>query len=396
MYSQVIFLQHGVVYSSLTPKGKSSSIGTNYPYFYFFKPLAQIKHEQSIKRSLSTIPTVISYVPQKQLENIITEHLNIYSTKASAYSQKAIFTSKLNFENLSSKLVEKTHHHHIIIHLDLNEIVLTIFKPKLIKEKIHFSVNTVGTHFKNLLDFFEQHKQLFPAFMSTILNNEQLMDILLNINHYLPLRTSSPIIRDLIRALVTAALIQIKNQYGGRTLLNGSLYITGPLVYTIDKPPFLILATAEGLGLKGLWEIFVDNNLSLLGSLIESEQLEEMTYIVLPHLKRYIYYTPFKETPQFIEIMSAQNDINKIIAPSDNIFYFKTPYRYFSSATVITNKGYSNFSLLEPAKPHKLTGIIIDTRKRPFKYGPSPVENTSLKIWLKRLNKPLKITTNGI
>lgn len=223
----------------------------------------------------------------------------------------------------------------------------------------------------------------FLPFVGEHMPEGQIYNTLLNHIYWRPLVTSSHIVRDIWRALLTSQLIELGKYLSIQQFDKGHLYVTGEVPLFVHDAARLQLAAVDGLGLSGAWTVLIDEHYQMLPFLAEGNKnnvfnelsAEKMSLWIIPQVKK---------QKSIVKVKSGDAEYQGIYG---NLYTYSNHVR----SHVIEYDVDGQKTSFELPKHCNVASVTIDTREWPVVYGPNTVAN-SIKIpqWVDRIRKQIK------
>lgn len=223
----------------------------------------------------------------------------------------------------------------------------------------------------------------FLPFVGEHMPEGQIFNTLLNYIYWRPLTTSSLMVRDIWRALLTSQLIELGKYLSVQQFDKGHVYITGEVPLFVHDNPRLQLAAVDGLGLSGAWTVLVDEHYQMLPFLAEGK--ENNVFNELSAEKSSLWIIPqIKKQKSIVKVKFGESEYQGLYG---NLY----TYSIRSKSHVFEYDIDGQKSTIELPKYCNVASVTIDTREWPVVYGPNTVAN-SVKIpqWVDRIRKQIK------
>lgn len=250
--------------------------------------------------------------------------------------------------------------------------------PHSLNQTIHWEYKITTLHFKDVNEYIKRVlRGKYKTFMSEVLSNRDLHNMFINSSFYKSATTSSIKMQDMYRAISTELMYDVVASAKINKAENGIVILTGEVPAFFQNKADLILMLIDTLTLKGLWGIYVDEQISFIPFLQhDPEKFVVPLNALISELS--IIHVPTFKTQDNSNIVYIGD--NKYLGANGDIFRYKVDN--YAEDVIVPNR----FELKIP-KDIKITDVILDLRDRPINYGPHPSNNVvTLKHWLNRLS----------
>ncbi len=224
----------------------------------------------------------------------------------------------------------------------------------------------------------------FLPFVSEHVPEGQMFNTLLNYTYWKTLTTSSPLVRDLYRALVTSQLAEAGKYTNVQSHQKGHVFLTGEIPLFVHDKSRLELALIDGLGLSGEWTVMIDEHYQLVPFLADDREID--VFKELSTEKSSLWIIPqVKKARSIAKIKSGNSEYQGIYG---NLYTYSHQSKLHEFEISIDDEkiGFTVPEFIAVAS------VTIDMRTWPVVYGPNTVAN-SVKIpqWIDRIKKQIKV-----
>ncbi len=387
--STIAFLGTGIEIYEKDDK-KHPIYATSYPYLDLLYPLTFKKTIRKLKSIIwDQHTTIVSTVDRKKLKKILTEILEYTDKTANSVIKKTVFLKETAIFN---SFTQAHGYFCAVLEIDKAQIRTTFnFKHSVGIHKADVT-ETYTYNYGEVTKLVEDLSELIYPLLRVNINERELANLILNLSIFTPYKTSSDIVKDLYRAIITSALLRLDQQLKHLFSIpkTGFLYLTGEIVSFIDDEPILLLSLIDGLGVKGTWFIFIDKNQTLRLDKAGEYVKNPNNLSIDGTLKYYLVVVPHTEKSQYIEF-SNKKEHKVILVPHGSIFGFFPPIKNVTKVLITENNDINEELSMYLKEPHNLKALIIDGRKRPIEYGPTISENQKITLWLNQINNLTRI-----
>lgn len=227
----------------------------------------------------------------------------------------------------------------------------------------------------------------FMPFVSEHIPEGQMFNTLLNYTYWRPLTTSSPLVKDLFRALLTSIILDLGKYTQLHEHSKGHVFVTGELPLFLHDATRMQLAVVDGLGLAGQWTVTIDEHNQLVPFIADDQDIDVFRELTSENTS--LWVIPQTKKPK--NIVTVKSEGAEYRGVYGNLYtYAHSP---ISRAFAIVSNA-KEFELKLP-ESISVTSVTIDMRTWPVIYGPNTVAN-SVKIpqWLDRIKKQIRTTNN--
>lgn len=281
--------------------------------------------------------------------------------------------------------MEQFHKPVVVLVANFFSLELIICLPKSVGNKViweYASSKVAYGSAQEYVDYLATKK--FLPFVGEHIPENQIFNILLNHAYWRPLMTSSPLIKDLYRAVLTSQLVELSKYSNIHELSEGHLIITGEVPLYINDVAVSQLAVVDGLGLAGSWSITVDSHYQFLPLLADERNGS--------------VFTEFSQTESSLWIIPQTKSAKKIVKVINNGAVYQGVYgNLYTYSNHADNHEYQVIvdDVKRDIKLPTVVGVssvTIDLRAWPVVYGPNTVAN-SVKVpqWLDRIKRQIKV-----
>lgn len=269
----------------------------------------------------------------------------------------------------------------VLVVLDFNGIEIIECEPKFVGTYKRWQYKVSKLAFESVQQFIDHMAaKRFLPFIGEHIPETQLFNLILNHTYWKPVTTSSHMVKDVWRAIITSLLSEMAPYTTLQKSTVGHVFVTGEMPLFMDDPERIQLALVDGLGLTGTWSMTVDQHSLFVPYLIA--QREEGTLHEFMGSNTNLWIVPqMKRGSNTVEVMSGKS---KYTAFLGNLYTFEI---HDSNHEFSYKIGTKNMEVKIP-KHMSVKRLIVDARPWPVVYGPNPVANsTRIPQWLDRLKK---------
>jgi hypothetical protein len=224
----------------------------------------------------------------------------------------------------------------------------------------------------------------FMPFVSEHMSENLLFNTIMNYSYWQPVTTSSLLVKDLWRALLTSMFgdLSVHTTMGAQS--RGSVYLTGEIPAFLQDTASMQLALVDGLGLSGAWTVVVDDHYQLIPQLYDTALSNP--FMGFSQEGSVLWIIPQSKSTSIATEVTIED--TKVQSLNGNLYNYS---RQENIHAVEVKIGAAKTEV-ELKKWMNVKQIIIDKRPWPVVYGPNTVAN-SVKIpqWLSRLKNHLAI-----
>lgn len=256
--------------------------------------------------------------------------------------------------------------------------------PKTVGKVRRWEYKSSKIQYANAQEFVDMlATKKFLPFVGEHVPEGQIFNTLLNYTYWRPLTTSSPLVRDLFRALITSLLVDVSQYTSSQSLSKGHLFVTGEIPLFMHDSAKMQLAMVDGLGLSGAWTVTIDEHYQMLPFLADERGID--VFKEMSAEKSYLWIIPqIKKAHSIVKIKAKESEYQGIYG---NLYTYSNHLKCHDF-DIDSDSEKSKFSL---PKVLNVAAVTIDMRTWPVVYGPNTVAN-SVKIpqWLDRIKKQIK------
>jgi len=376
MPTAIHFTKTGII---STHKAKPQyNIFSSYPYTNVLKPLDwQQTKKHALEILFSTTTLRFANITSKTLQTILVDNLELTESTLKEVLSNIVYTQTITPEKLIRPLL-KLKDDIILLNIEPWKISITYAMAITVGGTTQYEMYTFTSQLKTLDTLINSRLPELLAFLTEQIPNEQLLNILSNLNMYLPIATTSTQIMDIVRAIISILIKEISADFKIKTPRAGHVFITGELAQLLYNPAYTLTPVIDGLGLEGLWSINVDLKgdflLNLLSSTLAPTTLEYLTQSVL------LCSLP-KTNMQHVKAVYQSKKQQEFLLTKNNIHIYKDSTQLKQLMLPINN--ITNLTL--NALNKQINTLIIDTRQRPILYGPTANHNIHAKNMISKL-----------
>lgn len=301
-------------------------------------------------------------------------------------TQKGVILQSTATHDIESSGLQLTQHFNeklVIIVLNFLSVDIYEYTPKSIGNARKWDSKVTKVSFDSPMEFLDRIvSKRFMSFLSSDLPQEHVFNSVMNYLYWKPAVTSSDQARDMVRAVYTEMIAELVAYTGISNAKRGHLIVTGEVPSFMADKAYTELLCIDGLGISGVWSMYVDTYALLLPMLLRSQHEEMPLPMIIPSSDVMVIPTQLSER----DIVKAVVDKKEYLATSGNIYRYKIE-SYVQKAEISLPKEQVTFSLPTGVK---FKSLVVDARKWPVVYGPTPASNASrVPAWLQRLKMSL-------
>lgn len=303
-----------------------------------------------------------------------------------AVNQKGVMLSGTAAQDIQAAGLQLTQHFSeklVIIVLNFLSVDIYEYTPKTVGNARKWTADVKKVSFESPMEFLDRIvSKRFMSFLSSDLPQEHVFNSVMNYLYWKPAVTSSEQARDMVRAVYTELLAELVSYTGIGKAQKGHLVVTGEVPSFLVEKQYTELLCIDGLGISGTWSMYVDTYALLLPMLLKSQHEEMPLPMIIPSSD--IMVIPAQLSDR--DIVKAMVDKKEYLATSGNIYRYKIE-SYAPKAEITLPKSQISFSL---PTGMKFKSLLVDARKWPVVYGPTPASNVArVPAWLQRLKTML-------
>jgi len=306
-------------------------------------------------------------------------------------SEKSVRIQKRNDISIGKELLGKIDAFNetvVVLVLDFFSYEIIECTPRVVGKSKRWEYKSSKIQYKTKQEFVDMlATKKFLPFVSEHVPEGQMFNTLLNYTYWRPLTTSSPLVKDLFRALITSMLLDL-GKYGQlHERSQGHVFVTGELPLFMHDAPRLQLSVIDGLGLAGQWTVTIDEHAQLIPFMVDDQDIDVFRELSAENTSLWIVPIA-KKSKSIVTVKIKDVEYRGVYG---NLYTYKHhPEIHEMSVTVDAKE-----STTKVPAPIAVQSVTIDMRTWPVVYGPNTVAN-SVKIpqWLDRIKKQIKITSS--
>lgn len=222
----------------------------------------------------------------------------------------------------------------------------------------------------------------FVPFMASHIPENLLFNTLMNTTYWKPLSTSSSLLKDIWRSMMTSLVAEVGAHTTAAQSKRGTVYVTGEIPLFVQDAAAVQLAIVDGLGLSGVWEVVVDEQYQLIPLLSNPRVVQPFAQVggiqtlwIIPQDKTKEKST--KVTLSGIEMMAVHG----------NMYTYSIPAENNERKIAIDSKPVD----IELSSWLCVSQVTIDRRPWPVVYGPNSTANSvKVPLWLDRIKHTIR------
>lgn len=301
------------------------------------------------------------------------------------YNQKDVTVRRLQDTHITETFhdyLEDFEDKVVIIVLNFLSLSIYEFTPKYLGIAKKWEVKNTKVSFNSPTEFLDRIvSKRFISFLGTDIPVEHIFNTIMNYLYWKPAVTSSEETKDIFRAVYTEMFAEISSYTTINDSHKGNIILTGEVPAFFNDRAFCELMIVDGIGVSGTWAIYTDPYALFIPMLLKTQAYGRMPLnMVVPSAETWVI--PQKVSDR--DIVKTIIDDKEYLATSGNIFRYKiNSYSKNIHSTLGKDKERMSFSM---ATGMKIKSLVIDSRKWPVVYGPSPSSNIArVPAWLQRL-----------
>ena len=273
----------------------------------------------------------------------------------------------------------------VVIIINFFSVEVVEFLPKTVGRNRRWEYKSSKIQFESAQEFVDYlATKKFIPFISEHVPESQLFNTLLNYTYWRPLTTSSQLVKDLWRALMTSLLAELTQYTSIQSESKGHLFVSGEIPLFMNDNARVQLALVDGLGLSGQWTVTIDEHSQLLPFIADTANIDPFKEISID--KCSLWTIPQTKKSKNIAKVSIGS------AEYQGVYGNLYTYGNHSIETIVSCQVDADKSEFRLPEWMSVGTVTIDLRPWPVVYGPNTVAN-SVKIpqWLDRIRKKITI-----
>lgn len=344
----------------------------SYPWSSFLNPLNDLSDDLKNLYSQTNSFSIL-YNNYEDSFLLKQQHLGIRKYKSQLKHNVAYSKATLNRSLESYSQIAKLFNIPvIIIQADIFSLSIIQYIPIPYKLKVKWKINKVNINFKSISSFVKNVLANIGSFLSIENSSNDINNIFFNFLNFRTAKITDTNLIDILRAIFMELFIRAVSYIEIPNLNQGIVILTGEYPALIKQDAYVLLSVIDGLVLRGLWGIIIDNNFNLINTLLIQKQVEmqelQLFKLALPSLD--LFYNPLESEELPILNLSGIKS-QKYFGATSNVVRFSVNRQYNRIFASNTSMAYEiSFPTAMPVR-----SVIIDTRERPIEYGPDAINN---------------------
>ncbi|MCC7303934.1 hypothetical protein IT418_00755 [bacterium] len=273
----------------------------------------------------------------------------------------------------------------VVIAMNFRSLEIIECIPKTYNKTKHWEYKSSKIEYASAQEYVDMlvTKKFLP-FVSEHVPESQIFNTLLNYTYWSTLTTSSNLVKDLYRALMTSQLSEAGKYVSAHTHSKGHIFLTGELPLFVHDRPRMELALVDGLGLFGEWSITIDEQYQMIPFLADESEID--VFHELATEKSSLWIIPqTKQARSIAKIKAGKSEYQGIYG---NLYTYSNRTEIHDFEIAVD----SEKTTLKLPDTINVSSVTIDMRTWPVVYGPNTVAN-SVKIpqWIDRIRKQIKV-----